>query len=328
MPNQRFPLIVTLRSKDGQMMCKAMMKWTPKDSYTDDGPVILRGTIKSPTDSCIFYSVPPRRYIVYGLFADGSKILDRSLPFSSTVSSRTCYLNPECSEIRVSPPDPADPSPTDTPPRLPVKVIAGFAIPAALMSHFGGAAPLIKEISNTLLKPKVTSISTQASYGNTFSGRVRTQMKTCIKNNAIELYQIPTFSKLLKSVSWEREIEGEFEQQIIALYGDYEQLRIAINRCDPRLAQEIAAARTQVAEADGNKTVFVIGELVNLRVAPNGQVTQVLPYGTPVLLDQSTTARLSEDQKRAIEQGAGWQPIILSSGETGYIYSLYISDSL
>lgn len=331
MPDQRFPLIVILRPKGRpckkSAICLATIK-SSTNSYTNDGSVIRKDTIKSPTDSCTFNSVLPGHYTVFGLFADGSKTTDRSFPFFSTASSLTCYLKPEYSKICVSPPDPPQITSTAIRSKLPVKAIAGFAIPAALMSHFGGAAPLIKEISNTLLRPRIASSGTQASYRNAFSSRVKTQLKTCVKNNVRDFSQIPTLSKLLESASWEREVEGEFEQQIIDLYADYGQLRTTINKCDPRLAQEVLAARANIAKSNENTTVFVTGQLVNVRVAPNGQIIKSLPYGTPVLLDQVTTAGLSEDQKLAIKQGAGWQPIILSTGEAGYVYSLYISDPL
>lgn len=312
MPSSRFPLAVSLSSRNGK--------------------VKLEGTINSQTDSCTFDLVPPGEYTVSGLFLDGSRTLDLDDSFFPPDNSRTYYL--QGSGISTST---SISSRTQSPSgairsKPPAKAIAGFAVSAALASNFGGATPLVKEISNTLFRSQqAQSASIQQAAGSqlskkTFSSRVEAQLKACVKNNAIYFAEIPTLVKLLKSASWERDSDNEFDHLLIDLYADYQQLRIAIDRCDPMLAQEVLVAKAKAVDSDETIAAFVTGSMVNVRVAPSisSRVIEPLPYGTSVLLDQSTMAILSEDQRLAISQGRGWQPIILPTGESGYIYSLYV----
>ena len=314
MSDSRFPLVITLRS--------------------DDGKVSRTGTINHRTDTHTFNSVPPGRYTVSGLFADGSNTIDLRDHFSLSNNSRRYGL--QDSGIAVSTSAHTQSPSTTTRSKPPTKAIVGFAVTASLASNFGGAAPLINEVSSSLLRSRQPqSIPTQRvsrpeMSEKIFSDRVEAQLRTCVKNNASYFTGVPTLVGLLKSASWERETENEFEQQLIYLYTDYQQLRTALNRCDPILAQEVFVARSQAIESEKNITVFVTEALVNVRVGPgtDSRVIEPLQYGTPILLDQGTTAGLSEQQKLAISQGAGWQPVILSNGQSGYIYSLYISGAL
>lgn len=320
MSSSKFPLTVTLKAQRGK--------------------VIGQQTINSQTDTCTFKAVPPGRYTVSGAFADGSRTADISANFSQPTNA-TYFLD----NLVLSAPTSTHDQPSSTvKSKPPLQLILTSSIAISLASNFGGVKPLFKEIANRLSEPQqAQSISTegaaksqsnpgnsQTSYRNAFSARVEAQLRTCVENNFTNFAQIPTLTKLLKAASWDREAEGEFERQLIDLYADVQQLRIAINRCDPELTQEVFAARARIEDSEASQTAFVIGEVVNVRAGPttDSEILMQLPYGTSVLIDQETSATMLEDQRIEIGQGVGWQPILLSNNETGYIYSGYISDSL
>ncbi|MEL6353998.1 MAG: SH3 domain-containing protein [Cyanobacteria bacterium J06627_28] len=68
------------------------------------------------------------------------------------------------------------------------------------------------------------------------------------------------------------------------------------------------------------------GALVNIREGASaetailGQVSE----GTILRVDRDTVETLSDNQKIAIDQRKGWQPVLLSKDRRGYIYSLYL----
>lgn len=234
----------------------------------------------------------------------------------------------------------------------PVKLIVVSATGAALMSNFGASGPLLQELSRQVTRqepvrtlqrspsssssrpqqsqsgnPNTSPRSPRTSYNNAFSPEVERRLRQCIQTNIVTLSRVPTLSGLLESLSWEREPGGEFERQVIFLYSRVQELRGVIENCDLTLAQEILEAEERVSNTSSEETVLVVGELVNVRVGPrpNDAVLAQVPYCTLLRIDLERTDALLPAQRLAINQGVGWQPVVLADGRRGYVYSLYIS---
>lgn len=323
------------------------------------GKEVRRTTVQLPAEYT-FYDVKPGRYKAYVIYSDGEKLeakpkdgkeLDNATAMDVWVSANWSHSGGNGGgEVKktVSPPD-----------RLPLKAIICSAIGISLLSHFGGAEPLIREISKQLVddlpsprssqrtQPRNDSQSrnpqSQIPYSRLFSPSVETRLRACIQSNFVRLSEIPTLSGLLETLSWEREPSGEFERQLIIAYTKVQQLQAMFEECDLTLVQEILAAQQEVATSDfqfqeavigigeaaldpqAQAAVVVVGELVNIRVGPNDAILWQVSYGTTLLIDQETLALLSSSERLAIKERRGWLPIFIPGGRRGYIFSLYIS---
>lgn len=313
MSGRRFPVVVTLTDKHGK--------------------VVRQGTIDHPSDSCTFQEVPPGEYTASGVYTDGSKTGSRRT-YITPNKSITYYLKDLQPKGWVGSKEPTA--------KPPLKTILSAAAAIALASNCQGAEPLVRDISERLLDSpstqsptlrntdaRVTQRASNNSYDTAFPPNVAVQLKQCIRNNIEQLTDIPTLPRLLELISWETEPSDEFEREMIHLYARYEQFQATIELCDPTLVPQIFAARERTAISDTDAKVFVIGDMVNVRSAASAssRIIVQLPYGTPLLVNQGVSASLSEEKKLAISRGAGWQPVILSDGQAGYIFSGLISAS-
>ncbi|MGF1521195.1 MAG: SH3 domain-containing protein [Leptolyngbyaceae cyanobacterium] len=223
----------------------------------------------------------------------------------------------------------------------PFKLIIISAVSISLLSNFGGAASLFRDILARIRSVEGVKSSTQHQsnatqtrlrktenyYDDAFSPEVEERLRRCVVTAFSELSGIPRFAGLLASISWEREPEGEFERQLILLYRSTKKLEVAIQNCDPTLAPEILTAMERIGVSEEDEVVMVLGDIVNIRSGPsiNDAILSQAEYGTVLMIDKQTFSSLTADQRIDIDRNSGWYPIFLPNGERGYIYSLYAS---
>jgi hypothetical protein len=205
----------------------------------------------------------------------------------------------------------------------PMNAILGFAIGATLLGSFGGLDPILQ----TSLRPSGLGPRSQPAQSDTpanptpdrpahgappdsFSIGVRNRLQVCLQSRLTELAGIPSLSGLLASVNGGWEANSDFDQQLMVLYSRAQQLRMAIESCDPALIQDIVAARQRLLK---DEQVVVIRESASIREGPhetNAVIYQV-PFGTILEIDYETLDLLSPQESAALLQEAGWIPVFL-----------------
>lgn len=312
----------------------------------ESGREVDRGTASIP-GQYTFHVNSPGRYKVYLLLKDQAKLEvkpeSRSTSFKGPgridvhLDTKDYIRLLKVGVPKISVPQKGEDLSSDRPPH---EAIISSAIGLALMSNLGGATPFFEEISKQLINPDRSNFPQEARQSgarqlgnqdsssnapqrqryNNLSTEIESRMRNCIQSNLIRLLEVPTLASYLESFSWRDEPDNELERQLLFLYTNFNAVRNAIEECDPTLIQQINSAEKR------ESTVTVIGNLVNIRSGSGTSFSVIsqVRYGTILVVDLETEISLSFLDLLAIEQGNGWQPILLSDGRRGYIFSLYI----
>lgn len=301
------------------------------------GEVVRRGgIIRSPKGTYTFWGLSPGTYQASGKYSNGDEVESDFVKLTSPGRIRF-YVSGGDFSGQYSPLGP------------PVKTIVSSATAATIVGNFGGFQPFLQSLSKQFFqtaRPEIALSSkpvisaprgvgtnfarSQAPYTPTFSTAVRSKLQECLRsyveNSLIEQFDIPTPSGLLESiVIRETNLDSEFEAQVVYLYETRQQFQSFMQDCDPTLITEILAARENLATSEREVLIEVTGYLVNVRREANdtSAVLAQIEFGSLLVVDQNIANTLSEIERVAIRQGRGWQPVLLSDGRSGYIYSLY-----
>lgn len=216
----------------------------------------------------------------------------------------------------------------------------------------GVAAALAAALTGSIPAPSITGLfsqvsasqparSTLASSTNrtTFRNQsddelpqdLKERFKNCLEEGFKTVAAVPgsTESESEGSVS-----EEEFSDQLIASYTAISDVRATIEDCDPTLLLEIAAVDSEDSDFSSNAVPIqnndqlvatVIGDDVNVRAESDldGAVIGQVSKGE-VQVDLLTMNLLSPEDRRLLEIGKGWLPIVLADGRTGFVYSAYV----
>lgn len=223
-----------------------------------------------------------------------------------------------------------------TPPSPPWIPITGVA--AALATALTGSipAPSITGLFSQVSQP---ARSTVVSGSNRTTSRnqaddelpqdLKERFKSCLEEGFKNVAAVPG---AIESESEESIPDEELPDQLIASYTAIGDVRATIEDCDPTLLLEIAAVDSESSAFAPSTTsnfsqpiVTIIGEDVNVRAEPslNGAVIGQVSGGE-IQVDLVTLNLLSPVDRRLIEAGEGWIPVVLADGRKGFIYSAYV----
>jgi hypothetical protein len=208
---------------------------------------------------------------------------------------------------------------SSSPPFIP---ILGFAVGATLVGNMVGVESILQNSLRQTSRPgqeepnfSRTPNNTNSPQPRAFPTEISNRLQTCIQERLIELSGVPTLRGFLESISFEREPDSEFEYQLIVLYTRVQQLRAAIESCDPTLIQEIATARQQFLS---DEQIVVIQQSTTIRSSPgnDGFIILEVPFDTELDINYEVFNALSPEEREVLLQGQGWMPVLVPGSST------------
>ncbi|MGJ3250446.1 MAG: SH3 domain-containing protein [Elainellaceae cyanobacterium] len=178
-------------------------------------------------------------------------------------------------------------------------------------------------------------LNTNIKDGDELPEDVKDRLKQCIDDNLQAALEIPSIIDAVYTLAPEEAYSDEFLILVVELYEIDQSVRAFIEECDltsifeddenDSNGSDTITSTHLIDAAPFQSSVMIVGEAVNIRTDPNldgeviGQVSNEV-----VRVDIQTLNHFSEQQRLAILEGNGWLPIILSNGQRGYIYSLFM----
>ncbi|NET31245.1 MAG: SH3 domain-containing protein [Cyanothece sp. SIO1E1] len=167
----------------------------------------------------------------------------------------------------------------------------------------------------------------------------RQQLRQAVKNREVEFIRAIAAPDIKLSFGGLTDLDNLNISDPNALVWQHLERAIAIGCAQENYQSEVNTARETEARwvcpqvflasdlietADPFEQVFIVGEKVNVRAAPNneGAVVDTLSHEV-VKYDEQSIADLSEQQLSMLETFDGWIPVVIPDGQRGYVSSRY-----